>query len=1040
MFANRFTRRVATAAAVLCGVLAWNCCSNPTQAREPQSPPPRLDAATLWVVAPDEPEALHRALRDVENDWYKVFGRLPSVVAKPPEKWSAPVVCFGLNAPWLKMPGRPPYAAAECFSLRLEQLPGGPALMATGADLRGAIYAAYAVSEELLGVDPWYFWVDHEPSPKPCVVLPAAYARQWGPPRFKYRGWFINDEDLLSHFAPAPLQDGVFSLDMWDRIYETLLRLRANTIVPGTFTFPDERMQVLAARRGLINSQHHICVVGLNTFQWPAEFPYSYLTHPGTLEQAWQVCVDALKDRETVWTVGFRGRHDRAFWADDPQVKTPEARGRLISEAIARQVAMVRRVQPQADCIANLWIEGVDLYKAGYLKLPPGVILVWPDDGAGWIRDQGEVRRGQGIYYHTAMLSGRHSQLTEIVPPQRIHDELTRFIKTGATSYFVVNTSDVRPVPLTTDYCMRLAWGGVASEKTPAVAEREYLADWSRRQFGPAAADALATLYGDYFATPYIQAGVGENKTLREIKRLVKYAMAAASPRKMPVKLARSLAAEYAPSTAHLAALAPKVRAMVERVPAERRDFFRAHLVVQVEVHHRLCNVLQSLSAAIVALGASHSAQAVEQLDAALVQYDAIIAALRDAEYGRWKGWYAGERFTELFDNQVRLQALRGKLKGEPEPIVRANPSYPELYHYQQQAKGNYPLFYPVTRRPLTPREMVRTLADSTLRDLRDPPAFNWGEGVLLTGMLRAHRLTGDARYLKFVQDFAAHWQRQGIQPLLNERGYCGHWGPGQALLELYELTKDRRDLELADEIASFIGRTAERTHDGGLSHFAGKRQLWDDTLFMVCPVLAPLGRISARPALLADAARQLQIFTAHLRDPKSGLLYHMWDEETGEHSPCFWGRGNGWVAMSYVEVLKNMPEGATDRPQLVDGYRKLLAALAARQDRQSGLWHTVLDDSASYGETSATAMILYSMIEGRRLHLLDATYDEPIQRAWAGLSTQVDNMGQASGVSGGTGPGDRESYLARPQGTYTWGTGAMLMAASAMAEAERGK
>ena len=117
-----------------------------------------------------------------------------------------------------------------------------------------------------------------------------------------------------------------------------------------------------------------------------------------------------------------------------------------------------------------------------------------------------------------------------------------------------------------------------------------------------------------------------------------------------------------------------------------------------------------------------------------------------------------------------------------------------------------------------------------------------------------------------------------------------------------------------------------------------------------------------------------------------------------------------------------------------------LLAALAARQDRQSGLWHTVLDDSASYGETSATAMILYSMIEGRRLHLLDATYDEPIQRAWAGLSTQVDNMGQASGVSGGTGPGDRESYLARPQGTYTWGTGAMLMAASAMAEAERGK
>jgi hypothetical protein len=184
MSADRIFRRVA--AALLWAGLAWICPANPAPAAPPPSPPPvlRLDAATLWVVAPDEPEALHRALRDVENDWYKVFGRLPSVAAKPPEKWSAPVLYFGLNAPWLKVASGPKYAGPECFSLRLEQLAGGPALVATGADLRGAIYAAYAVSEELLGVDPWYFWVDHEPAARPYVAIPAAYARQWGPPRF----------------------------------------------------------------------------------------------------------------------------------------------------------------------------------------------------------------------------------------------------------------------------------------------------------------------------------------------------------------------------------------------------------------------------------------------------------------------------------------------------------------------------------------------------------------------------------------------------------------------------------------------------------------------------------------------------------------------------------------------------------------------------------------------------------------------------------------------------------------------------------------
>jgi hypothetical protein len=32
-------------------------------------------------------------------------------------------------------------------------------------------------------------------------------------------------------------------------------------------------------------------------------------------------------------------------------------------------------------------------------------------------------------------------------------------------------------------------------------------------------------------------------------------------------------------------------------------------------------------------------------------------------------------------------------------------------------------------------------------------------------------------------------------------------------------------------------------------------------------------------------------------------------------------------------------------------------------------------------------------------------------------------------GTSAGTGPGNRDSYAKRPVGTYTWGTGAYLMA-----------
>ena len=572
----------------------------------------RLDAATLWVVAPDEPEALQRAARRGER---LVQGFRPAAKRgrQAAGEMVGPGAVFRSQRPLAQGARRAAVRRSRSASRCVWS--GCPA--GRRWSRRAPICAARSTRPTRSARSCWASTRGTSGSttsrrPSPTWLIPAAYARQWGPPRFKYRGWFINDEDLLSRFAPAPLQDGVFSLEMWDRIYETLLRLRANTIVPGTFTFPDERMQVLAARRGLINSQHHICVVGLNTFQWPAEFPYSYLTHPGTLEQAWQVCVDAMKDREAVWTVGFRGRHDRAFWADDPQVKTPEARGRLISEAIARQVEMVRRVQPQADCIANLWVEGVDLYKAGYLKLAAG-------------RDPGLARRRGRLDPRPGRSAPRPGHLLSHGDAQRASQPAHRDRAAGADPPGADPLHQGRRDLLLRGQHQRRAAGPLDHRllHAPGLGRRRpgqrptrppsatSSADWSRRQFGDAAADALAPLYGDYFATPYIQAGLGENKTLREIQRLVRYAMAAASPRKMPVKLARSLAAEYRPSTEHLAELAPKVRAMVDRVPAERRDFYRGHLVVQVEVHHRLCNVLEDLCAAIVALGATAGLPAV---------------------------------------------------------------------------------------------------------------------------------------------------------------------------------------------------------------------------------------------------------------------------------------------------------------------------------------------------------------------------------------------------------------------------------------------
>ena len=176
----------------------------------------------------------------------------------------------------------------------------------------------------LLGVDPQAFWTEHPPVSRagvqiaePPLTAAGLLGRVGGgamSPTFEYRGFFVNDEDMLGGFAEDPLGESVFDVRMWDRVFELILRLKGNAVIVGTAAYPDERSLDLAARRGLYLAEHHITLLGTNTFQWPVGVPYSYNKTRETLTYAWRGVVEQQAGRQMLWTVGYRGLNDYAFW------------------------------------------------------------------------------------------------------------------------------------------------------------------------------------------------------------------------------------------------------------------------------------------------------------------------------------------------------------------------------------------------------------------------------------------------------------------------------------------------------------------------------------------------------------------------------------------------------------------------------------------------------------------------------------------------------------------------------------------------------
>lgn len=283
--------------------------------------------------------------------------------------------------------------------------------------------------------------------------------------------------------------------------------------------------------------------------------------------------------------------------------------------------------------------------------------------------------------------------------------------------------------------------------------------------------------------------------------------------------------------------------------------------------------------------------------------------------------------------------------------------------------------------------EMQRN-PEAWMIDFSNTLKWNYCHGLVMQSILQVYDKTGNERYYGYVYDYA--------DTMVNTVGTIKTYKPqeynidrvntGKILFPILKKTGEER-FKKALDLQREQMRTHPRTSGGSFWHKKiYPHQVWLDGLYMAGPFLAQYAKENNELALFDDVALQLVDVRKHLYDPTTGLYYHGWDESRQQRwadpvtglSPHFWSRSIGWYMMAIVDVLDFLPENHASRPEILNIFKELAAALEKFRDPATGMWYQVTDlghKEGNYLESTGSIMFIYSWVKGAQKGYLDAGY-----------------------------------------------------------------
>jgi hypothetical protein len=650
------------------------------------------------VIDKNENAFVHKAVSDLVSDIRKITGVDIEISDVPVE--GKPNLIIGTIESSSRVSERFANLSGkwEWYSLKTE----GKNLYIAGSNPRGTMFGIYYFIENYLEVDPLYWWKDIEPVQKEKLAFDKINYTS-SEPDFRFRGWFINDEDLMTSFKDGggtrkldyPFYHQIVHPDIAERVFEAAVRLRFNLIIPASFIEifnpAEERLLELAAARGLYLSQHHVEPMGVSAFgyfnyweQKTGEKPlFSYYSEKEKVIEVWKESAKRWsKYPDVIWQIGLRGIADRPMWMADPGVpQSNEDRAGIISEAMQVQMQILTELLPgqPLEVTTTLWGEGAVFNEMGLLTFPENTTIVFSDNSPGWImqKDFYETRRdpgiNYGIYYHHQLIGGG-PHLAQAVPPSKTHEIFSLAREKNSDYYAIMNVGNVR------EFVLGIEASRDILENTYDFEPDIWLQKWCTQNFGKSAT-TIQQAYEEYFksfatdqeyGTPLLLDGLARGRTYNNLsfirRTLDNIPVATPSTNNFRQEDAfwKSLRSahpggglsynqwlEIAIHQDSILKIALNIAlAEVEKLSGNQKTFLENNLIAHILFMQCLTGMVVESTHALVSLQDNDLQGTKKHLESALSKFSLYEEAIRLGSREKWQNWYRGE--TKI--NVTRLQ------------------------------------------------------------------------------------------------------------------------------------------------------------------------------------------------------------------------------------------------------------------------------------------------------------------------------------------------------------------------------------------------